>query len=74
MVINRLFNGPKTGSNKAQNTAKKFSDFWGFLGFLMYLWGVLGVFNYSQMANESKKILGHNLPALTVNPKMKLEK
>ena len=41
--------GPKTKSNRAQNTARALSDFVDFLVFLCicFFWG----FNYSKMAN-----------------------
>ena len=41
---------PKTGSNRAQNTAKKLGDFLICLGLFMYVWAFMG-FQYSKMAN-----------------------
>ena len=39
----RQGNGPKTGSNRAQNTAKILGDFWVFSCFFNVLIGVYGV-------------------------------
>ena len=42
--------GPKTGSNRAQNTANK-NKVLGLSGFFNIIMGFLGDFNYSKMAN-----------------------